>query len=406
MNLIVGLEHRFERTPDGAIWTSTTFPYRYWSPYLEVFAEVRVVARVRNCPEPDPGWQRADGSGVRFVAVPDFRGPYQYLLKASEVRLVIEGALSPREAVILRGGAIAMCMEPTVRRLGHPYAVEVVADPYDNFAPGSFRTPLRPMFRYWFWYRLRRQCSSACAAAYVTASALQRRYPCGGYSVGVSDVELSDDAFIGRPRVFHPDQTSWTLVTVGLLDQLYKGQDVLIDAVSACARSGLDVRLVFVGDGLQRSALEERVSRLGLAGVVFTGLLPVGQAVRSQLDRADLFVLPSRQEGLPRAMIEAMARGLPCIGTAVGGIPELLQAEDLVPVGDVATLARRITEVLTNPDRMNRMSSRNFTRARDYHENALRPRRVGFYEHIRRVTEDWCNSTLHPNGSVVAGERR
>jgi len=59
---------------------------------------------------------------------------------------------------------------------------------------------------------------------------------------------------------------------------------------------------------------------------------------------------------MPRAMIEAMARGLPCIGSAVGGIPELLSSEDLVSRGDAGALALKIMEVVSQPDRMTRMS--------------------------------------------------
>lgn len=107
--------------------------------------------------------------------------------------------------------------------------------------------------------------------------------------------------------------------------QLYKAPDLLIEAVAVCVQQGLDIKLVLVGDGQYRAELEARSAILGLGPrVSFQGLLPSSEAVREQLDRADIFVLPSHQEGLPKAMVEAMARGLPCIGSTVGGIPELL----------------------------------------------------------------------------------
>ncbi|MGH2559900.1 MAG: glycosyltransferase, partial [Thermomicrobiales bacterium] len=148
--------------------------------------------------------------------------------------------------------------------------------------------------------------------------------------------------------------------------------------------------LVLVGDGKHRGSLEVRAVRLGIKDRVhFLGQLSAGEVVRAELDRADLFVLPSRTEGLPRAMVEAMARALPCIGSTMGGIPELLQADEMVPPGDVAALAAKIREVVLDPERMARMSVRNLERAQDYRDATLRARRVAFYHRVRELTEGW-----------------
>jgi glycosyltransferase involved in cell wall biosynthesis len=178
------------------------------------------------------------------------------------------------------------------------------------------------------------------------------------------------------------------VITVGTMAQLYKAQDVLIDAVAACVGAGVDLRLVLVGDGRHRPELEARAAALQLRErVQFAGSLPAGAQVRRVLDDADLFVLPSHQEGLPRAMVEAMARGVPCIGSTVGGIPELLPEEDLVPPGDAVVLAARIRDVLADPARLVRMSARNLEIARGYREELLHEKRIEFYDHLRRETE-------------------
>src|SRR6202042_2877537 len=95
------------------------------------------------------------------------------------------------------------------------------------------------------------------------------------------------------------------------------------------------------------------------AQVEFVGSVTAGEPVRHELDQADLFILPSRAEGVPRAMLEAMARGLPCIGSSIGGIPELLHKEDLVPADDPAALAKVIATVFADQSRLARMSARN-----------------------------------------------
>ncbi len=296
--------------------------------------------------------------------------------------------------------------------------MEVVGDPYDVFAPGAVVHPLRPFFRWWFPRQLRRQCVCACAAAYVTEQALQRRYPpgrrsfathyssvelpkdsflpCEGrvYSTHFSDVELSELAFAPPSRPTRQNDCLIRLIFVGTLEQLYKAPDVLLDAVGQCFRQGLDLELVLIGGGKYQQQLEARAEALGLGlRVRFLGQLPAGEAVRNDLDRANLFVLPSRQEGLPRAMLEAMARGLPCIGSTVGGIPELLEAEDLVPPGDAMALAAKIREVVSDPDRMARMSAWNVAKAEEYRDEVLRERRAAFYRYVREMTGAWLASS-------------
>src|SRR5207247_5572839 len=194
-----------------------------------------------------------------------------------------------------------------------------------------------------------------------TERALQRRYPPGprAFTTHYSSIDLPDSAFVKAPRTTGPNG-SVKLILVGTLAQLYKGPDVLIHAVGACVRGGLNIELVFVGSGGYQAQLEARAAALGIGTrVQFRGQLAAAEAVRAEVDRADLFVLPSRQEGLPRALVEAMARALPCIGSDVGGIPELLARSDLVPPGDSHALATKIREVLSQPHRMSSMSERN-----------------------------------------------
>jgi glycosyltransferase involved in cell wall biosynthesis len=222
---------------------------------------------------------------------------------------------------------------------------------------------------------------------YVTGRALQERYPCPRYMAGVSDIDLFSDAFGARRQ---ERRSKFRLVTIAAMDQPYKGIQHLLPAVARCAGMGLDVELSIVGDGRLRPEFERQTASLGLVDrVTFAGRLPAGSTVRAALDGADLFVLPSLTEGLPRAMIEAMARGLPCIGSTVGGIPELLAAENMTPPGDVAGLAAKIAEIAANPARMAKMSAENLAKAMQFADHALRDRRTAFYRRLREATAVW-----------------
>jgi glycosyltransferase involved in cell wall biosynthesis len=90
-------------------------------------------------------------------------------------------------------------------------------------------------------------------------------------------------------------------------------------------------------------------------------------------------------------MLEAMARGLPCLGSTVGGMPELLPSEDLVPPADVPALAAKVQEMLTTPQRLSAMSTRNLNRAKDFREDCIQDRRTAFYKTLRQQTEAWLS---------------
>ena len=396
MNVTVTLEHRFDLAVDGSVWTSGQGSYEFLQRYLEVFDSVTVVARIQRVSQISSGWIRADGERVSFVQVPYYLGPWQYLRRVLQIKRLLGNVARSSEAAILHAPSMLTnhLVEAFTDRQ-HPYALEVVSDPWDTFAPGVIRHPLRAYFRARFSRDLKRQCKDSFATAYVTREALRCRYPSrpDAFWASYSDVELGGEAFALNPRAGYPAGRPIRLIMVGSLAQLYKAPDVLLDAVEICTRQGLDLRLVLVGDGKYRPYLERRVACLGLGERVrFAGALAPGKEVRAELDEADLFILPSRTEGLPRAMIEAMARALPCIGSTVGGIPELLLEEDMVPAGVAMALAQKIMEVVRKPIRLASMSRRNLSHSRQYHETILRKSRSQFYEYVRAKTAEWLKS--------------
>ena len=397
MDVTVALEHHFLRTPDGRVWTETAFAYGFWERYLPVFDSVRVIARVRPVQSAMENWKEASGPAVSFIDVPDFHGPYQYLACWPRVRSVLREQAGHTEAVILRlGSSLGSAFVDHFRR-GQPFGVEVVGDPYDVFQRGCVIHSLRPLFRVWFTAELKRLCGAACAAAYVTRHALQARYPCPAYSTSFSDVEIGPDALVSSPRDGSvPCSRPPRLICIGTLAQMYKGVDVLLRALAICAHCGVPLTLTVVGDGHYRPQLEQLAESLGLKDCVqFAGQLPAGRAVREALDSADLFLMPSRVEGLPRAMVEAMARALPCIGSDIGGIPELIASDSIVPVGDDAALASKIMSVLQDPIRMARMSAENLLRAQEFREESLLEPRIEFLKLVRDKTADWMRLSGH-----------
>jgi phosphatidylinositol alpha-1,6-mannosyltransferase len=136
--------------------------------------------------------------------------------------------------------------------------------------------------------------------------------------------------------------------------------------------SGLDVTATIVGDGREHAGLVALCRSAELtARVDFPGTVADRKVRLSLLDSAALFALPSRTEGVPRALIEAMARALPAVGTDIGGIPELLHSSCLVPAGDPRTLALTMSLLLVNQRIWEEQSQRNLETARTYEQARL-----------------------------------
>ncbi|MEM2002512.1 MAG: glycosyltransferase family 4 protein [Thermofilaceae archaeon] len=390
MKVIVATEHRFLRDRSGVVYSLTGGrEYRFWQRYLSAFDEVVVVARVYEVSELRlRRVSAASGPNVHFFALPSYGKLWTF-------PRMLRRLATTNDAIILRvPGVIGTLLHGELAKHGKPYALEVVGDPWQALSPiaEGHISPVYFIARLWLTYALKRQCKMASAIAYVTESYLQNRYPPANssLSIAVSDVDLPPSAFLLRSWGERSKTGQFNLITVASLYKRYKGVDVLIDAVAQCVKEGLNLRLVVVGGGKYQKSFEAQSISKGLERHIhFVGQVPAGEPVRRYLDEADLFVLASRAEGLPRAMLEAMARGLPCIGTTVGGIPELLPPEDLVPPNDAKALADKIAEILNDPERMARMSRRNYQKALEYREEVLQERRAAFYRRVREVTEEW-----------------
>ena len=121
--------------------------------------------------------------------------------------------------------------------------------------------------------------------------------------------------------------------------------------------------------------------------VSFLGLLPAGKAVRDEMDNCDIFILVSRTEGLPRALIEAMARGKYCIATRVGGIPELLEDKWLIDPNNVEQLVEAVLRVVNNNQLIQEQTEKNFFTAQEYKHSVLTSHRTAFYQQVRLCSE-------------------
>jgi glycosyltransferase involved in cell wall biosynthesis len=194
----------------------------------------------------------------------------------------------------------------------------------------------------------------------VTISELNRRLierACGAAAAGkVHVIRCGVDlaAFAPAPRRAPPVPTFACVASL----RPYKGHEVLVEAAARLSRRGVALRVVLVGDGELRRRLEARIARAGLAGVVELRGALAHEEIPAVLAGATALVLPSvtardgQMEGIPVALMEAMAAGVPVVASRLSGIPELVRDGEtglLVPERDPDALAAAMERLARDP---------------------------------------------------------
>jgi hypothetical protein len=354
-----------------------------WSRYARSGLALRLVARAQA--RTVPGAWPLEGSPV-VGPLPYYVGLRGLGRTLPRLVSVIVTEVRRAEVVVLRlPGVIGLLAGLICRLLRRRYCVEVVGDPIDVLASGSLGRPARALAPV-AGFLMRSVVRHSSGGRYVTESTLQRRYPLpeSAPAVGVSDVRLGKAAFASHSRRWRPGPVGIT--TVGSQELPYKGHDVLLHAVRRLRSDGVDVSAVIVGDGRLHRDIVDLSCRLGLDDVVtFAGAVSDRGRLLGLLDQASVFVLPSLTEGLPRALVEAMARGLPAVGSAVGGIPELLDERFLVPAGDPDALAGAVAALSADRLEWEAQSRRNLQVARRFSYDVLDARFSGWLRELRDV---------------------
>ncbi len=390
MRVMIALEDRFLKGPGGNIYSNTICDYEHWKRYLQVFDEVTVLARLGTIDKDLPNKKSANGPGVTFFPLPYYVGLWQYMRQHYRIKSMMSKAVKQADVFILRiPGRIGTLLWHNLMMKGIPYGVEVVGSSRESARTSGANFLVRGICK--LLKGQKEQCEHASAALYVTNSYLQKAYPVKCWSISCSNVNLPEEAIISEASLKQRaksigENRTFRVCHAGTMEVFYKAQDVLIKAASICLQKGLDLELTLIGDGRHRNYFEEKARSLGIAKrIFFLGQLPPGQQIRDQFDKADLFILPSLTEGQPRVLIEAMARGLPCLGTNVGGIADLLEPEYLIKPGDAEGIAKKISELMQDRNRLETMSRRNLEESKKYHTAILNQRRIDFYKKVAEL---------------------
>ena len=177
-------------------------------------------------------------------------------------------------------------------------------------------------------YRLREKVDHAsfvfCISDFCRSQLCQLTSPASWSKFVVNRLGVDPAALVPSPSSNKSEDGPLRIVCTGRLVAA-KGHRILLQALEQLRQRGVDVTATLIGDGPERLGLEQFVLRNGLRDrVTFTSALSHAETLQ-HVRSADLFVLASFAEGIPVALMEAMAMGVPCISTTIAGIPELIR---------------------------------------------------------------------------------
>ena len=319
---------------------SVGFSYDLWERYLDVFDEIVVVSRYIDIPKDEVECNlRYKISSGKNVEISPVSG--SFINKVKHIVEIVKFA----DAVILRLPSLLCVIAYFVcKKYKKPFMVELVGCTWDALWNHSIKGKIVAPFSFVMTKYL---MSQSKYSLYVTNIFLQKRYPTKGVSIGCSDVFVSPNQ---RDKIL--SNSIIKIGTIGGLNVRYKGYDQVILMLAELKKSGIhNVEYHLVGDGDSQWIKKIAMKNCIEDKVIIHGPLSHDR-VFNFLDSLDIYIQPSLQEGMPRALLEAMSRGCPCIGSDVGGIPELLDQSCIYKRKKIRQLTDKFLDLIKNDNIM------------------------------------------------------
>lgn len=372
---------------EGNRYTSGGYTKEVWDVYLSVFSEITVVMKAEpNC-YPRKAMEKRYNllpECINFISIPNrFASVFDFfsLRERRETRKKLYDAVKAADAVINRLPGICYATR-IANELGKKNLVEVVGCTFDAYWNHGIKGKVLAVP---FFLKMRKTVKKAENVVYVSENFLQQRYPTSGRSIHCSDVRLLrhqrqvDDELRLKNK---SNGTRFVIGTAGAVNVKYKGQQFVIRALGKLKRKGIDcIEYQIAGPG-DSTYLKNMAVAAGVESqVVFVGNIKHDN-VFEWYKSLDMYIQPSLTEGLPRSLVEAMSCGIPCAGTRVGGIPELLDASVLFPKRSCNTIAKIIQKIIDEGDFATMQSERNIKKSHEYDADVLTDRRVRFMRQV------------------------
>jgi Glycosyltransferase len=364
----------------------SSFTNKAFERYFCVADELEIVTRIEDISSLDKqnAMDELVLNNISITSCPDLASFTSLIRNYRLAYKIIEKSVKRSDFVVIRLGSVLgfICFD-ICKKYEKKHMIEVVScawDAYWNYSlKGKLIAPVA--------YIIMRSCvKRASYAIYVTSEFLQKRYPTKGKNIACSNVELNevDDSILEKrkKKIYSNMNKKYVLGTAAGLDVKYKGQQYVIEAISILKKRGVNnVEYQLVGSGSGKF-LKSEIDKKKVQDNVHILGQKKHEDIFGWMDNLDIYIQPSRQEGLPRSIIEAMSRGLPVLGANTAGIPELLPRECIFlnNVSEPRQIANMIEKLISDEGRLIAYAETNYRESNKYKREILQKRRTDFIE--------------------------
>ena len=352
--------------------------------YLPIFNQIIVSTRVNevNKAKGIDGYKILNGNNVIVKPIDSYSSVPDVFMKRKEIINQLRNVINKCDVVIIRmPSVLGIIASKICKQEKKKYLIEMVACAWDGYM--NHTNPVGKIIAPFMYLKTKRCIKVSPNTLYVTNHFLQKRYPTKGNQCACSDVcidNISNSILDDRiTKIEKMNVRNLKICTVANVSAKYKGHIYVFKAIKRLLKNGYDIKYYLVGNG-DTERLNKYSKKLGIENnIFFVGSLP-HEKVFEKLKDMDIYIQPSLQEGLPRALIEAMSLGLPAIGSNAGGIPELLDDEMIFKKKKENQLFKIITRL--NSELLQKHAKRNYNEAKKYTPEKLNNKRINFYKNI------------------------
>lgn len=388
LKILLFLEHTFFITKSGEIYCEKVIDNKYLERYFNVFDNICICARVSE--QLSDHYIKEPLNNVSILPLPNYNSN-QIMMHFYQCYKLIEHNLNMFDGAIIRGpSSVSFLAYEVLRNKNIPFITELVINPESFFKNKNnlIQTIKNKVLGKILINHTKKMCRNANGVAYVTEKFLQKKFPSHCMIYGESNsyfdayyssINLEEEDY--NDTIFpHIEKKDFVICHTGWMVGYSKGHKIVIDTAKMLIDKGYPIVVKFIGDGPLRKEFENYSESLGISSSIhFLGQKNSFRDIQDELSRSHLFLFPSINEGLPRALIEAMANSLACVSTDSDGIPELLDKEYLVSYSNII-MSETLVEKFINDEQLRiKVAKRNFKKAQEYRKDVLMKRRSDFY---------------------------